>query len=178
MAEIVSLDREKYDYFPLEYKYETNSHYVVKSVSSKEKMSLELVRENYESPRRFENTDTLFQPYWTCPEAYAIRDDDGNLCGFVEFDFEDWNSRMRMTQLLVPTEHRKKGYGKKLMDFAKQIAKERDYRIIVLETQNTNTPAIDFYLSQGFEFCGGNIYFYSNEDINDDEVMLEMAYLM
>ena len=60
----------------------------------------------------------------------------------------------------------------------KDIAKEREYRIIVLEAQNYNVPAIDFYLSQGFKFCGGNVYFYSNEDIEDDEVMLEMAYLV
>ena len=29
----------------------------------------------------------------------------------------------------------------------------------------------------GFRFCGGNTFFYSNSDIEDDEVMLEMAFL-
>ena len=58
------------------------------------------------------------------------------------------------------------------------IAKEREYRMILLEAQNYNIPAIDFYRSQGFKFCGANVYFYSNEDIEDDEVMIEMAYLV
>ena len=64
------------------------------------------------------------------------------------------------------------------MDFVKSAAKERDYRVIVLETQNYNLPAIDFYHTCGFRFCGGNTFFYSNSDIEDDEVMLEMAYLL
>ena len=64
------------------------------------------------------------------------------------------------------------------MDFVKDYARREDYRIITLETQNTNTPAIDFYFKMGFAFCGSNIYFYSNDDIGENEVMLEMAFTL
>lgn len=83
-----------------------------------------------------------------------------------------------MTQLLVLPESRGKGVGRFLVDFVKATAKERDYRVIVLETQNYNLPAIDFTMPRGFRFCGGNTFFYSNSDIEDDEVMLEMSFLV
>ncbi len=176
--EIKSLDRKEYDYFVLEYKYSTSEKYNVKSVHTKEKMSLEFVRQALPETLYFENTDTLFQEYWDEPEAYGLFDDDGNMCAVLEFAFEEWNNRMRLTQLLVYEPYRRCGFGKQLMDFAKSVAKNRDYRVIVIETQTNNVNAIDFYASQGFTFCGSNIFFYSNDDIGEEEVMLEMAYLL
>ncbi len=176
---IIPLEKEKYDYFELHYSYVTSEHYVVSCVSSRDKMSLELVRRPYDEPREESNTDTLYQEYWQNCEAYAVCDDDTNeILGYVEIASDEWNNRLRMTQLLVNKEARGKGAGKFMVDFVKSVAREREYRIIVLEAQNYNIPAIDFYLSQGFSFCGGNVYFYSNCDIEDDEVMLEMAYLL
>ncbi len=174
---VISLDREKYDYFPLCYEYSTNEYYKVTKCCNKDKFSLEFVRMPLQETLHFSNTDTLFQEYWNYPEAYGI-EIDGKIAAFMELDFEDWNSRVRVTQLLVLKEYRKKGLGKALLDFAKKIAYERDYRMLLLETQNTNVPAIDFYISQGFSFCGSNVYFYSNDDIGENEVMLEMAYLI
>lgn len=173
----IRLDREKYDYFPLKYRYFSSEHYKARVCAQKDRMALEFVREPLKEPCSFENTDTLFQEYWNVPESYAIFDDDGNMCAVTEFDFEEWNNRMRITQMLVYEPYRKKGLGKKLMDFAKQTALDRDYRMIVVETQSNNTNAIDFYMSQGFVFCGSNVYFYSNDDIGEDEVMIELAFL-
>jgi ribosomal protein S18 acetylase RimI-like enzyme len=177
-VKIKYLDKEKYDYFPLNYSYFTSEHYEVKVLDEKGEMSYVLTRKPYGKTLKKENVDTLYQDTFPNAEAYAATDDDGNECGYVEFDTEEWNNRLRMTQLLVKPEYRGCGVGKFLVDYVKNVAKERDYRIIVLETQNYNVPAIDFYRSQGFVFCGGNVYFYSNDDIDDDEVMLEMAFLM
>ncbi len=175
---IVPLDREQYDYYVLHYKYTTSSHYVVTYNTDKNAFGVSFERQNYAQPVTVENEDTLFQDYWKYPEAYGLENDDGKLVGFLELDFEDWNSRVRITQLLVDESLRRKGYGKMLMDFAKDIAKERDYRMIILETQSRNTPAIDFYFSQGFVFAGTNLYFYSDDDIAEDEVMIELAYFV
>jgi len=175
---IIPLDRKEYDYYVLHYRFQSDSHYVVTAEQTKDVMSVKYVRQDYAQPRTFENDDTLFQDYWDDPEAFAMQDDDGSLVAFIEFSGEEWNSRLRLTQLLVNEDRRGQGIGKKLIDFAKQTAKERDYRMIVLETQSNNTRAIDFYMSQGFVFCGSNIYFYSDCDIEDDEVMLELGYLL
>ena len=176
--EIKYLDKDSYDYFPLHYVYETDEHYEVSLKDGKDGMSYTLTRKPYGRVLKKENTDTLYQDTFPNAEAYAAVDESGNECGYVEFDTEEWNNRLRMTQLLVKPEYRGCGVGKFLVDFVKGVASEREYRIIVLETQNYNVPAIDFYRSQGFTFCGGNVYFYSNEDIDDDEVMLEMAFLL
>lgn len=173
-----ALDRENYDYFELHYRYTTAEHYTVAVGDGKDAMSLTLTREPYAVPRVMENTDTLYQDYWTDAEAYAVCGKSGEVLGYVEFAPEEWNSRLRMTQLLVLPEYRGTGAGKFMVNFVKQTAAERGYRVIVLEAQNYNVPAIDFYRSQGFRFCGGNVYFYSNSDVEDDEVMLEMAYLV
>lgn len=176
---IIPLDRKEYDYFELHYSYTTKEHYRVVLEQGKESMGVKYIREVYSEPREENNVDTLYQEYWDNAEAYAVcSDENDEILGYVEIATDEWNNRLRMTQLLVKPEARGTGAGKFMVNFVKDIAKEREYRIIVLEAQNYNVPAIDFYLSQGFKFCGGNVYFYSNEDIEDDEVMLEMAYLV
>jgi len=176
--EIVELDKKEYDYFELNYRYETTEYYKVTSKSTKELMSVEFERCAFPEKAVYENTDTLFQEYWNNPRAFGVKDDDGQMIAFLEFDTEEWNNRVVMTQLLVKEECRGKGVGKMLVDFVKKFAKDEDYRIITLETQNTNIPAIDFYFKMGFTFCGSNIYFYSNDDIGENEVMFEMAILV
>ena len=44
-------------------------------------------------------------------------------------------------------------------------ARELGVRMIVLETQSSNFPAIQFYLKNGFQLIGLNVNSYSNEDI-------------
>lgn len=176
---IIPLPKEEYDYFELHYTFTTNEHYKVQILQEKEEMSIKYIREKYDEPKDVKNIDTLYQEYWQNAEAYAVCEDGTDkILGYVEIASDEWNNRLRMTQLLVLPEARGKGAGRFLVDFVKGIASEREYRMILLEAQNYNTPAIDFYLANGFMFCGGNAYFYSNEDIEDDEVMLEMAYLM
>ena len=175
VLEIVELDRKEYDYFELHYHYETKEYYQVTTQSTKEHMGISFDRCSFLEKVVYDNTDTLFQEYWNNPRAYGVKDDDGQMIAFLEFDTEEWNNRLIMTQLLVKEECRGKGVGRMLMDFVKDFAVKEDYRIITLETQNTNIPAIDFYFKMGFTFCGSNIFFYSNDDIGENEVMLEMA---
>ena len=175
VLEIVELDRKEYDYFELHYHYETKEYYQVTTQSTKEHMGISFDRCSFHEKVVYDNTDTLFQEYWNNPRAFGVKDDNGQLIAFLEFDTEEWNNRLIMTQLLVKEECRGKGVGRMLMDFVKDFAVKEDYRIITLETQNTNIPAIDFYFKMGFTFCGSNIFFYSNDDIGENEVMLEMA---
>ena len=172
------LDKAKYEYFELEYDYITSEHYKVTVSDDSDEMGVRFEREKYDSPRREHNIDTLYQDYWQDAEAYAAYDDDGSVLGYVEFAFSEWNNTLQMTQLLVLPGSRGRGVGKALFEFVKGVALERDYRVILLEAQNYNTPAIDFYRAMGFKFCGANLYFYSNTDVEDDEVMLQMAYLV
>lgn len=175
---VIPLPKETYTDFELHYAFTTGAHYVPLVTDTPERMAYTLSREDYPTPRSITNTDILYEDTFPNAEAFAAVDDAGEPLGYLELAFEEWNNRERVTQLLVNENARRQGVGKALIDFAKSVARERDYRVIVLETQNYNTPAIDFYRSQGFRFCGGNVFFYSNIDVEDDEVMLEMAYLV
>ena len=176
--EIIELDRKEYDYYPLNYRYKTSEYYVVKSSCGKEGFGVTFERQRFEQEQLYENTDTLFQEYWNNPRAFGVKDVDGNIKAFLEFDTVEWNNTLVMTQLLVDESLRGKGIGRMLFDFVKDFATKEEYRIITLETQNTNVPAIDFYLKMGFTFSGTDLFFYSNDDIGENEVMIRMAYLV
>lgn len=176
--EIVELDRKEYDYYPLFYRYKTHEYYAVKTNCGKEGFSVSFERQRFDKEQLYENTDTLFQEYWNNPRAFGVKDDDGNICAFLEFDTVEWNNTLVMTQLLVDESLRGKGVGRMLFDFVKDFAVKEDYRVITLETQNTNVPAIDFYLKMGFTFSGTDLFFYSNDDMGENEVMLRMAFLL
>ena len=56
-----------------------------------------------------------------------------------------------------------------------EISRQKNFRHIELETQNTNVPAIEFYKKQGFEITGMNMTIYDPYE-NKDEVALFMVY--
>jgi ribosomal protein S18 acetylase RimI-like enzyme len=82
---------------------------------------------------------------------------------------------MRVWEFLVKEEFRRMGIGSLLMNFAVKVAKEKGARMLVLETQSCNVPAITFYLKQGFNLIGFDSAAYSNEDIDKREVRFEMG---
>lgn len=95
--------------------------------------------------------------------------------GWVELGYDRWNNRMRVWELLVEKEFRKRGIGTLLMNHVAKIAREKGARMLVLETQTNNAEAIDFYLQFGFNLIGLDVNAYSNEDIGKKEVRLEMG---
>jgi len=95
--------------------------------------------------------------------------------GWLELGYHKWNNRMRVCQFLVNKEFRRKGIGTLLMQKAVGVSKRRGARMLILETQTCNVPAINFYLKFGFELIGFDATHYSNEDIGRKEVRLEFG---
>lgn len=96
----------------------------------------------------------------------------GRLVGMAELERERWNNTMRLWSLYVDRGWRCRGVGRKLLDEAVGFARREKRRAVFLETQNSNHPAITFYLGYGFELCGVNDHLYSNHDLETDEVAL------
>lgn len=63
-------------------------------------------------------------------------------------------SEMEISTLYVQPRHHGKGIGKRLLNAAIQHARDENAKSIWLTTNAENTPAIAFYLSQGFEQIG------------------------
>ena len=102
--------------------------------------------------------------------------EDGNLLAAIEVCPEEWSNRLLITELFVGDKLRGRGYGKKLIDLAKDITIKNKYRALMLETQSSNVNAVDFYLHEGFTLIGFDTCCYTNNDLERKEVRFDMGW--
>ena len=170
---IAELPREIYEGYELVFSYDSKAYYDLRLRTSENVFALELVRTPC-PPVHKEFVDRLFAPHWDDPRAFGLWDGQ-KLLGVIELTPENWNNRMRITNLCVQDGYRRRGYGTLLMTKAREIARAQHRRAMILETQSCNAAAISFYLNQGFSFMGFNACEYSNEDAAKHEVRIEMG---
>jgi ribosomal protein S18 acetylase RimI-like enzyme len=103
---------------------------------------------------------------------YLAVEDAGQLIAFLDMPREHWRNTALISNLYVDQKFRGRAIGTELINRALHWAKEKNVRAIWLETQSNNYPACQFYRSRGFELCGIDDHFYSNEDIEMKEVAL------
>lgn len=176
-VKIVELNRKQYQDYELVFEYETDEHYAVCVNSTDGGFAVELKREKLPGTVKKRFVENLFQRYLARPSVYAV-EEDGEPQAFMEVDREFWIKRLRITDLVVLPEYRRRGYGAMLIDKAKEIASKENFRAIFLDTHSCNVGAIDFYLSQGFTLGALDTTFYSNHDIDRKEVWIGMVYLL
>lgn len=85
---------------------------------------------------------------------------DGQVAGGVILNIEEWRSVVRIDELIVGRQFRRYGVGSLLLSCAADWARHQGCWAIVLETQNINYPAIQFYLRNGLEIWSINRHFY------------------
>lgn len=173
---ITELPREKYEGYELTFSFASSAYYDLKVRTTENLFMAEFIRVPCPLFHR-EFTDTLFAPYWDDPHVYGLQNDDG-LCAVIEVTPENWNNRLRITNLCVKEGYRRRGYGSLLMTKAREVARAQGRRALILETQSCNAGAIAFYLSQGLTFMGFNACEYSNQDPEKHEVRIEMGCLL
>ena len=61
--------------------------------------------------------------------------------------------------------YRRQGIGTALMRHARQWAREQGLQMLLAEATTKNYPALCFYQKLGFQFCGFNDHYYTNQDI-------------
>src|SRR5258707_10163211 len=84
----------------------------------------------------------------------------GQVAGVVLLNVEQWRSVARIEDIIVGRHFRRYGIGSLLLNCAFDCARNRGCWAIVLETQNVNYPAIQFYLRNGLEVWSINQNFY------------------
>ena len=122
-----------------------------------------------------EYQDKLYEDWWEDAEAFGIIEDN-KLLAAIEICPESWTNRLIITELFVDEKLRGQGYGKKLLDIAKKITVEKNYRTLILETQSSNINAVDFYLHEGFTLIGFDSCCYTNTDLERKEIRLNMGW--
>jgi ribosomal protein S18 acetylase RimI-like enzyme len=85
-----------------------------------------------------------------------------------------WNKTLNIWNFQVSENHRRLKVGKKLMESVIELARSKGFRAVILETQNTNVPAIEFYMKCGFELEGIDLSYYTNNDVESGEVAFFM----
>lgn len=92
--------------------------------------------------------------------------------GLLELRESDWNRSYWIQSLYVDKGARRKGVGAALVGRAVEHAEASGARALFVETQVSNGPAIRFYRRSGFQPCGLNDHYYTNDDKSHGEVAL------
>ena len=145
------------------------------SIQKKKAFSVAGINERNISLEDCECPDKLYEDWWEDAEAFGITEDN-KLLAAIEICPESWTNRLIITELFVDEKLRGQGYGKKLLDIAKKITVEKNYRTLILETQSSNINAVDFYLHAGFTLIGFDSCCYTNTDLERKEIRLNMGW--
>ncbi len=103
---------------------------------------------------------------------YLVIEENERIIALLDVERETWRNTALIWNLYVDRAHRGQGLGSNLIKRAIQWAADRKLRAIWLETQTNNWPACKFYRQHGFQLCGIDDHFYSNDDIGVKEVAL------
>ena len=128
----------------------------------------------YKKFREYENTLADVETKLKAVEGGYVALADGQVAGGILLYIEEWRSVARIQDIIVGRQFRRYGVGSLLLRCAADWARKRDCWALVLETQNTNYPAIQFYLRNGMETWSINQHYYPAGP-QDHEVALFMG---
>jgi ribosomal protein S18 acetylase RimI-like enzyme len=159
--------------------YISPARYTVSKVESYEHTVITLELTPLESPymKRWEQSDmeeqARYQQFLT--EGYSLGSYEGDrLVGFALTEPRWWNRTLFVWEFHVAESCRRRGIGRQLMEALVEKARQAGFRILALETQSTNIPAISFYRAVGFEIDALDLSLYTNSDTTDGEVAIYM----
>jgi ribosomal protein S18 acetylase RimI-like enzyme len=156
------------------YEYTSDKYYDVLYKEGENGWTIDLTIKYFDQPFHKYLEGNIFEDYLEDIECY-IAELNGEEVGVVSFSHEKWNNVLRIIDIHIHQSEQNKGIGSKLMALVIERAAQIGVRAIVLETQTSNYPAIQFYKKHGFNFMGCNLLSYSNNDVEKKEVRIEMG---
>ncbi|MBS1486551.1 MAG: GNAT family N-acetyltransferase [Bacteroidetes bacterium] len=143
--------------------YVTDKIYNV-SITGQDTLSITLQKIERPYTKKWETTQEDISEYNSIIKtghSFSISDR-GAMLGLIICEHRVWNNTLYITTILVSEKYRKQGVGKRLIAAAIEHAQMLQCRLVELETQNTNVPAVDFYKKLGFKITGLNTKLYSD----------------
>lgn len=159
------------------YTYSTDRYYDVKVKKEASGWTMSLTEAVREAPFEKHQKEEIFESYKEGSEVY-VAEVEGQEAAILVIQFMEWNQTVLIHDLYVDATYKKRGLGSRLIERAKERAHELGARAVTLETQTSNYPAIQFYLKNGFELIGFNTISYTNTDVQNKEVRIEMGFLV
>ena len=178
---IVHLKAEEWKGYNIPLEFEAKAYYKLENTQTDEGFSIKLIKTPMDQPVKHTQemcgyADKLYEPHWERPCAWGIIEGE-RLIAAIETESENWNNRLRITELWVDEAYRRQGIGHSLLELAKEEARLERKRMVVLEVNAMNTAAIDFYLHEGFQLIGFDSCAYKNYNENCKEIRLELGYI-
>jgi ribosomal protein S18 acetylase RimI-like enzyme len=140
-------------------------------------ITLELTPLDSPYVKRWEQSDEEEQARYQqfVAEGYSLGAYEGeDLVGFALNEPRRWNNTLWVWEFHVAESHRRRGTGRILMEAVVEKARQAGFRVVGLETQSTNIPAISFYRAVGFEIDALDLSLYTNTDAINGEVAIFM----
>lgn len=159
------------------YTYSTNCYYEVQVNRETSGWMMSLTEAVRDTPFVKHLEEEIFESYKEGSEVY-VAEVGGQEAAILTIQYMDWNKTLLIHDLYVDRTFKKQGIGSQLMERVKKRATELGARAVTLETQSSNYPAIQFYLKNGFELIGFNTISYSNTDVQNKEVRIEMGFIV
>jgi GNAT superfamily N-acetyltransferase len=128
----------------------------------------------YKSYREFEGTSADVKARLCNVEGGYVALADGQVAGVILLNVEEWRSLTRIENIIVGRQFRRYGIGSLLLKCASDWARKHGCWAILLETQNVNYPAIQFYLRNGLEVWSINQRYYPPGPV-DHEIAIFMG---
>ncbi len=155
--------------------YTTAERYRVELGEEDALTEFRLVLEPLPEPQRFQfpyHDDELAHYAALAAGEFALGAFDGeSWVGVAVGERRDWNNTLWLHEFHIAAGHQRRGIGRRLMDALAERARAAGLRAIMLETQNTNVPAIRFYRRAGFTLDGINVSYYTNDDLQPDRTV-------
>lgn len=152
---------------------------IIKKLSMDEGWTFELKIKEFDKPFTKKVVENLFRDYKEEGRYFVYLNQNGHEIGTLSIGNQKWNNTARIWDIYVQSSFQNLGIGTELMNHAEKIAKEEWHsRAVVLECQSSNYPAIRFYMKNGFTLTGFDLINYSNSDLKNHEVRLEMSKLL
>jgi len=95
---------------------------------------------------------------WT--EAFAIAEGVA-LRGFIATAVSEWNKRLIIREFFVDRPHRRRGFGRRLLERAVKRGTKLGMTTAFVETSNLNHPGVIAYQRLGFALCGFDLSLYA-----------------
>lgn len=141
------------------------------------KMTIEDVEEVHALEKEVEETP------WTCGNfASSIKDGHFAWVGMLDGRIASWFVVMPafdVCELLiigVRDELRGRGYGRRTLEFAAELAQDSGFSAMLLEVRESNAPAIGLYKSSGFEEVGVRKNYYVKADGRENAVLMTRSF--
>lgn len=99
---------------------------------------------------------------------YFVAESEGELLGYCGMQVIAGEGYI--TNVAVKPQHRKQGFGLKILEELLNFARVEELQFVTLEVRESNAPAINLYKKMGFEEVGKRPNFY--RDPKEDALLL------